>query len=158
MPHHALEITLTRPLTPVELHDAARTWPLAANHDATRLIALMSAKTPGRAARRLRRRLTDQLPIDVITTHYPDASGQVLLNIAFPPATRTALKTAADRAGQSPERFVQLTLRRALAQHASQEADRLDQAVRHLLAHTAAPHLLSAVGRALTQTPGAPQP
>ncbi|WP_406349789.1 hypothetical protein [Streptomyces sp. NBC_00658] len=157
MPHHALEITLTRPLTPVELHHASRTWPLAANHDATRLIALMSAKTPDRAARRLRHRLNERLPIDVITTHYPDASGQVLLNIVFPPATRTALTAAANSAGQSPERFLQLALHRALAQHASQEADRLDQAVRHLLAHTTAAHLLSAVGRALTQTPGAPQ-
>ncbi|MEV7346280.1 hypothetical protein [Streptomyces sp. NPDC093544] len=156
MPHHALEITLTRPLTLAELHHAARTWPLAANHDATRLIALQSAKTPGRAAHRLRRRLNKRLPIDVITTHYPDASGQILLSLVFPPATRTALNTAADRAGQSPERFVQLTLRRALAQHASQESDRLDQAVRHLLAHTTATHLLPAVGRALTQTPGAP--
>lgn len=46
MPHHALEIVLTRPLCPAALLRAARVLPLAANHDATRLMALVSAKTP----------------------------------------------------------------------------------------------------------------
>jgi hypothetical protein len=155
MPHHALEITLTRPLKATELRRTAHAWPLAANHDATRLMALMSAKTPERAARRLRHRLADRLPVDVITTHYPDANGQILLNIAFTPETYTALKTRARTTGLPPERFVQLALGRALAEHADQEADRLDRAVHELLAHTTPAHLLSAVGHALTRTPGA---
>lgn len=46
MPHHALEITLTSPLSPAALHRAARVLPLAANHDSTRLMALVSAKPP----------------------------------------------------------------------------------------------------------------
>ncbi|GHH30418.1 hypothetical protein [Streptomyces lanatus] len=158
MPHHALEITLTRPLTPAELHHAARAWPLAANHDATRLMALTGGKTPERAAHRLRRRLTAQLPIDVITTHYPDAHGKVLLNVAFPPAIHTALKQNARRAGLTPERYVRQVLHRALAEHADQEADRLDDAVRQLLAHTTPGHLLSAVGHALTRLPESPNP
>ncbi|MFJ8608059.1 hypothetical protein ACIRH0_12770 [Streptomyces sp. NPDC093675] len=158
MPHHALEFALTRPLTTDELHCAARTWPLAANHDATRLMALMSAKTPGRAAHRLRSRLGTRLPIDVITTHYPDANGQVLLNLAFPPATRTALKSAARHAGRTPERFIEVAVRQALAQHIDQDADRLERAVRHLLAHTTPGQLLSAVGHALTRLPEGPTP
>ncbi|MEU1596003.1 hypothetical protein ABZ468_24885 [Streptomyces sp. NPDC005708] len=158
MPHHALEIALTRPLTTDELHHAARTWPLAANDDATRLMALMGAKTPDRAAHRLRRRLSTQLPLDVITTHYPDASGQILLNVAFPPATRDALKAAARSAGQTPERFVELTLHRALAEHADQEAERLDRELRRLLEHTTPAHLLSAVGHALSRLPERPAP
>jgi hypothetical protein len=156
MPHHALEIALTRPLTTDELHHAARTWPLAANRDATRLMALMNAKTPDRAAHRLRRRLSTQLPIDVITTHYPDASGQILLNVAFPPATRTVLKAAARSTGQTPERFVELALRRALAAQADQEAERFDRELRRLLAHTTPAHLLSAVGHVLTRLPERP--
>ncbi|MCW8121838.1 hypothetical protein [Streptomyces anthocyanicus] len=155
MPHHALEILLTRPLAPAELRDATRVLPLAANHDTTRLMALVRAKTPGRAAHRLRQRLTAQLPVDVITTHYPDTDGQVLLNLAFPPARHAAIHQAAHETGQSPELFVKLALHRALAQHASDEADRLDQAVQHLLAGTTAAHLLAAVGHALTRTPGA---
>ncbi|MBB4796187.1 hypothetical protein BJY54_006891 [Streptomyces nodosus] len=153
MPHHALEIMLTRPLTPSELCRAACAWPLVANHDATRLMALVSAKTPDRAARRLRRRLHTQVPIDVITTHYPDVSGQILLNVALLLATRTLLTAAAHRAQQKPERFLELDVLRALAKHADQEADRLDQAVRHLLAHATPAHLLSTVGHALTWLP-----
>jgi hypothetical protein len=154
MPHHALDITLTRPLTPAELQQAARTMPLAANHDATHLMAVLPAKTSGKALNRLRHRMGGRLPIDVITTHYPDSSGQILLNVAFPPAAHTALRAAAGRMGQPPRCFMQLALHRALARHATDEADRLDQAVQHLLADTTASHLLAAIGRVLTRTPG----
>ncbi|MEU1320782.1 hypothetical protein ABZ405_37775 [Streptomyces tibetensis] len=158
MPHHALEITLTRPLSAAELRHAAQAWPLAANHNATRLMVLVGAKTPERAAHRLRRRLTARLPIDVITTHYPDAHGQVLLNLAFPPAVHTALAREARHAGLTPERFVREALQRALAANADQEAERLDHAVRHLLARTTPAHLLSAVGHALTHPLEGPIP
>ncbi|AVV46759.1 hypothetical protein C6376_40925 [Streptomyces sp. P3] len=158
MPHHALEITLTRPLSPTALHRAARVLPLAANHDATRLMALMPAKTPSRALHRLRHRLEARLPIDVITTHYPDTDHTVLLNVAFPPAVHAALKTQAQHAAQTPERFLELAVRRDLAQHADQETDRLDRAVRRLLAHTNPAYLLSAVGQALTRLPESPAP
>ena len=157
MPHHALDITLTRPLTPAELHRATRTMPLAANHDATHLMAVVGARTPGKALKRLRRQMGGRLPIDVITTHYPDSSGRILLNVAFAPAAHAALRAVADRAGQPPGRFVQLALHRALARHASDEADRLDHAVQHLLAGSTASHLLTALGRALTRTPGVTQ-
>ncbi|MGY3206296.1 hypothetical protein [Streptomyces sp. TE5632] len=156
MPHHALEITLTRPLSPAELDAACRRTPLAANYDTTRLMALVPAKTPDRAAHRLRRRLENRLPIDVITTHYPDANGKILLNLALPPAAHAALTAAARCAGQSRERFVELAVHRALAEHADQEAGHLDRAVRRLLAHTTPAHLLSAVGHALTRLPEEP--
>lgn len=158
MPHHALEIVLTRALSPGALHRAARVLPLAANHDATRLMALVPAKTPHRAARRLRHQLGARLPIDVITTHYPDTDNTVLLNVGFAPTTHALLKAAARRAQQTPERFVELALHRALAEHADQETDRLDRAVRQLLAHTTPAHLLSAVGHALTRLPERPTP
>lgn len=158
MPHHALEIILTRPLSPAALHRAARRLPLAANHDVTRLMALVPARTPHRAARRLRHRLAEQLPIDVITTHYPDTDNKVLLNVTFPPAVHAALTAEARREGQSPERMVELAVHRALAEHADQETDRLDQAVRKLLAHTTPAYLLSAVGHVLTRFPESPTP
>ncbi|MFD8717802.1 hypothetical protein ME763_37785 (plasmid) [Streptomyces murinus] len=155
MPHHALEVVLTRPVSSAELREAVRVLPLATNHDTTRLMTLVRAKTPGRAAHRLRQRLAARLPVDVITTHYPDAAGQVLLNLAFPPAVHATIRQAAHEAGQSPELFVKLALHRALAQHASDEAHRLDRAVQQLLADTTAAHLLAAVGHVLTRTPGA---
>lgn len=158
MPHHALEITLTRPLSPAELHTAARVLPLAANNDATRLMALVRARTPGRAAHHLRHRLGPRLPVDVITTHYPDTVGQILLNVAFPPDVHAAIRHSAGQTGQSPGLFLKLALDRALARHASEEADRLDRAVGELLAHTTSAHLLTALGRALSRHPGVPQP
>ncbi|MFJ9011507.1 hypothetical protein [Streptomyces canus] len=158
VPHHALEITLTRPLSTSTLRRAARELPLAANHDATRLMALVPAKTPHRAAHRLRHRLGARLPIDVITTHYPDADHTVLLNVAFPPATYAALTAAAHRAHQSLERHVEGALHRALAEHADRETDRLDRAVRELLAHTTPAYLISAVGHVLTRLPERPTP
>ncbi|GAA3311921.1 hypothetical protein GCM10020295_82740 [Streptomyces cinereospinus] len=103
MPHHALEILLTRPLVPAEFRDAARVLPLATNHDTTRLMTLVRAKTPGRAAHRLRQHLATRLPVDVITTHYPDAAGQVLLNLAFPPTVHATIRHAAHETGQSPD-------------------------------------------------------
>ncbi|MFE6904052.1 hypothetical protein ACFVFJ_45865 [Streptomyces sp. NPDC057717] len=153
--HHAVEISLTSPATHAELAHAARTLPLAANHDATRLMAVVHAKTPGRALHRVRRRLREALPLDAITTHYPDSSGHVLLNITLPPHADTAIRRAAASAGQKPRPFVQLALHRALAQHIEEEADLLDGAVQRLLATTAS-QLLTAVGRALTPTTGAP--
>ncbi|MGI5461208.1 hypothetical protein ACQEWB_50305 [Streptomyces sp. CA-249302] len=151
VPHHALEIILTRPLAANALHRATRALPLAANHDATRLTALVEAKTAHRAARRLRHQVGARLPIDVITTHYPGTDHKVLLNIAFAPAAHAVLTAGARRARQRPERFVELALRRALAEHADQEIDRLEQAVRELLTQTTPACLLSAVGHALTR-------
>ncbi|MER5959433.1 hypothetical protein [Streptomyces sp. NPDC001893] len=152
--HHAVEISLTSPATHAELAHAARTLPLAANHDATRLMAVVHAKTPGRALHRVRRRLREALPLDAITTHYPDSSGHVLLNITLPPHADTAIRRAAASAGQKPRPFVQLALHQALAQNIEEEAALLDGAVQRLLATTAS-QLLAAVGRALTPTPGA---
>ncbi|MET8813537.1 hypothetical protein ABZW47_16175 [Streptomyces sp. NPDC004549] len=151
VPHHALEIILTRPLTANALGRAARALPLAADHDATRLTALVQAKTAHRAVRRLRHQVGSQLPIDVITTHYPDTDHKVLLNVAFGPAVHAVLTAGARCARQTPERFVELALHRALAEHADQEIAHLDHAVGELLTHTTPAYLLSTVGHALTR-------
>ncbi|MFD7817637.1 hypothetical protein ACFV6E_32660 [Streptomyces sp. NPDC059785] len=158
VPHYALEVSLTRPLSPQALHRAAGRLPLAANHDATRLMTLMPAKSPHRAAQKLRHRLGHRLPVDVITTHYPDADHHVLLNVAFPPAARAALEDGARRAHQSPERFTELALHRALVQHADEEADRIDRQVQRLLETTTPACLLAAVGHALTRLSGRSTP
>lgn len=155
MPHHALDVTLTRPLTPAELHQAARTMPLAANHAATRLLAVVRAKTPDKAFNRLRHQMGGRLPIDVITTHYPDPRGQILLNVAFPPTAHADLEAATEHTGKPLHLFVQGAVHRALAQHADEEADRLDRALQHLLTGTTPPHLLAALGRTLARTCGA---
>ncbi|MGX5207119.1 hypothetical protein ACWKT3_00085 [Streptomyces violaceus] len=50
---------------------------------------------------------------------------------------------------------MELAVHRALAEHASAEADRLDRALQDLLAHTTPAHLIAAVGHALTRISGA---
>lgn len=155
MPHHPLDITLTRALTPAELHRAADTMPLAANHDTTLLLTLIRAKTPAKGLNRLRHQIGGRLPIDVITTHYPDRHRQILLNVTFSSAAYSALEAAAAHVGRPSHLFVQEAVRRALARHAAGEADRLDRALQHLLASTTPPYLLAALRRSLTHTTGA---
>ncbi|MGW6523990.1 hypothetical protein [Streptomyces sp. NPDC054962] len=154
MPHHALDITLTRAITPAELLRAARTTSLAANHDGTRLLAVVQAKTPGKAFHRLRRQVSGLIPIDVITTHYPDSSGQILLNVTFPPSAHTALASAAAHAAQPLHQYVHEAVSQAMTRHARAEADRLEAAMHNLLAGTAPAHLLTALGRALAHDLG----
>ncbi|MFD4998716.1 hypothetical protein [Streptomyces buecherae] len=151
---HALEITLTRPLTPAELTHAAHAWPLAADRTRRHLVTVCRANTPGRAARRLRRHLDTHLPIDVITTHYPDVHGQLLLNVDLPPSVHATLCADARRAGHAPGHHLQLALHRALAAHAHQEDRRVETAVRQLLDGTTPARILAAVAHALTPPQG----
>ncbi|MFM9552639.1 hypothetical protein ACKI19_10120 [Streptomyces caniscabiei] len=115
--HHAIEITLTRPASDCELRRARRVVALASNNDRTRLLTLQRAKTPGRALRALRRRLDAVLPIDVLTTHYPDRQGCVLLNFALSHPARTTIRQAAEACGQRPRDFLKQTVIDAVAQH-----------------------------------------
>ncbi|WP_351237434.1 hypothetical protein [Streptomyces sp. NPDC002133] len=150
MPHHALEITLTRPATPGELERANRLMPLGANHDHTRLTALPQAKTPRRALTRLRHAFDDVLPVDIITTHYPDVHGKITLNVAFTPAANAAVHRAAAAYSQDIEEFVEQAVTDALARTDRQQTERLNQAVQALLAATTRERLLTAVAHALT--------
>ncbi|MEW2084966.1 hypothetical protein [Streptomyces sp. NPDC005283] len=153
MPHHALEITLTRPATQAELARAVRIMPLAANHNATRLMTVMKAKNPDRALSRAHHRLKELLPLDVLATHYPAPDGHVLLTPAFSPTADAFIRRAAEQMGQPPRIFLEQTIHHALARHARQEAQRLDRALQFLLAHTTPDQLLAAVGRTLTHAP-----
>ncbi|NUK06841.1 hypothetical protein HRW23_08700 [Streptomyces lunaelactis] len=123
--HHAIEITLTRPATGCELRLARRAVPLGTNTARTRLLALQRAKTPGRALRVLRHRLDALLPIDVLTTHYPDRQGCVLLNFALSHTARTAIRHAAAARSQRPRDFLSQTVTDAVALHKEERARRL---------------------------------
>ncbi|MFF8536942.1 hypothetical protein ACF07B_34110 [Streptomyces sp. NPDC015532] len=132
--HHAIEITLSRPATHCELRRACRAVPLGANTDHTRLLALQRAKTPGRALRTLRNRLDALLPIDVLTTHYPDRQGCVLLNVAFSRAVHTAVRQAAAARGQRPRDFLRKTVTADVVQHHEERARHLTNQLEGLLA------------------------
>ena len=148
-PHHAIEVNLTRPATTAELHRACRTVPLAANAERTRLMAMQRAKSPGRALRQLRRRLDALLPIDVLTTHYPDHRGQVRLNVAFSHAAHTAIRRAAATRGQRPQDFLSQSVTAAVARHERERAQRLTAQLEGLLAHHTAEEVLACTASTL---------
>jgi hypothetical protein len=151
MSHHALEITLTRPVTDAELTRASGNMPLATSHDGTRLMALSEARDAEQALHRLHNQMQDLLPIDVMTTHYPAADGSVLLSIAFTDEQDTGIRRVAEHAGQTLSTYVENAIRHHLRRHAQQEAAHLDYLLQTLLKRATAPQLLAAVGRALTR-------
>ncbi|MCX5059655.1 hypothetical protein OOK12_21985 [Streptomyces sp. NBC_00452] len=132
--HHAIEILLTRPATNGELHRARRSVPLAVTADRTRLMVVHPAKTPGRALRSLRRRLHHLLPVDALTTHYPDQHGQVLLNLEFSRTARAAIRQAATARGQRPGDFVARSMTAALERNERERSRQLTAQLEVLLA------------------------
>ncbi|WP_198655607.1 hypothetical protein [Streptomyces geranii] len=148
-PHHAIEIALTRPATTAELHRARRTVALAANAERTRLMAVQQASSPGRALHRLRHQLNALLPIDVLTTHYPDHRGQVRLNVAFSHSARTAIHQAAAARGQRPQDFLSQSVTAAVTRHKRERAQRLTAQLERLLAHHTAEEVLACTASTL---------
>lgn len=147
--HHVIEITLTRPATAAELHRARRAVPLAANAERTRLMAVQRAKNPSRALRTLRHQLDALLPIDVLTTHYPDQHGQIRLNLTLSHAAHTAVRRAAATRGQRPQDFLGQSVTAALARHERQRAQRLTTHLEGMQAHYSAEEVLLSAASAL---------
>lgn len=144
--HHAVEIALTRPATDDELCRARRVVALASDTSRTRLLALQRAKTPGRALRALRHRLDAVLPIDVLTTHYPDRQGRVMMNVALSPTARTTVRRTAAACGQRPRDFLRQVVTDAVARHSEERARHLEEL---LAEHTPEELLLCAVSALL---------
>ncbi|MEU9575587.1 hypothetical protein AB0D62_38340 [Streptomyces massasporeus] len=146
-PHHAVEITLTRPVTPGELRRESGGVLLAANADRTRLMALHSARHPGGALHALRRRLGARLPIDVLSTNYPDRHGQVVLNIALSHAADQALRQDAATVGQRPQEVLRQRVSAGVARDRQERARRLEERLESLLVrHTPEEVLACAAG------------
>ncbi|MGW1002053.1 hypothetical protein [Streptomyces sp. NPDC002520] len=134
-PLRAVEITLTRPATHSELRHARESVRLAANADRARLMAVQGARSAGGALHVLRRRLGTRLPIDIMTTHYPDRRGQVLINIALSHRTDAVLRRAAAARGQRPQDVLGQCVTSDLARHEQERARRLEDRFESLLAH-----------------------
>ncbi|MEU0107607.1 hypothetical protein ABZ313_19870 [Streptomyces sp. NPDC006251] len=148
--HYAVEISLTRPVSSAELHLASRRVPLAANSDRTRLMTVYNDKSSSRALHQLRRRLETSLPLDVLTTHYPDQDGHILLNVVLGRCADAEIRRAAAASGRCPRDVLGERITASLAQHQRQRRHRLKSQIQHLLTdHTpeevvayAASHLL----------------
>lgn len=154
MPFHAIDVALTRPCTRAELDRAAKasSLPLAADADSRHLMAVVRAKTPAKALRHTRRLLGPQLPIDVITSHYPDASGHVLLNVDIPDDTYRHLQRTARHHHRSPAAQLRDAVLQELAHAERDQARMLDAALGNLLARSTPHQLLAATARTLDRT------
>ncbi|MDH6629891.1 hypothetical protein M2271_007740 [Streptomyces sp. LBL] len=153
MAHHAVEIILTRPITPGELRRACRSVPVATNADRTRLMAVHGARSRGGALHTLRRRLDALLPIDVLTTHYPDRRGRVMLNVALPHTADQALRQAAAATGQRPQDVLRRRVSEALARDEQDRARLLTTRLEGLLAHHTPEKVLTSVASLLHSRP-----
>ncbi|MFF8996229.1 hypothetical protein ACF09H_41180 [Streptomyces sp. NPDC014983] len=157
-PCHAVDIILTRPATHSELRQASHRVQLAADADRTRLTAVQPARSAGRALHLLRRRLGTHLPIDVLTTHYPDRHGQVLLNVALGRVAHQSLRRSAQALGQRPQDVLRQRLLAALAREEQQRARHLDDRLEDLLADHTPNEVLTRLARRVlaVSTPGHP--
>ncbi|WEH20065.1 hypothetical protein PYR72_00185 [Streptomyces sp. VNUA24] len=151
MRHQAVEILLTRPLSPKELKRAGRNVPLAVNADRTRLMALQRAHGPGNALHTLRRRLDSRLPVDVLSTHYADRDGQVWLNLAFSRSDMAAIRRMAAARGQRPAEFLSLRVTAAVAARERDRLHALERRLEVLLADHTLEEVLACAGRALSR-------
>ncbi|MFL1897605.1 hypothetical protein ACJWDR_44735 [Streptomyces tauricus] len=131
-PCHAVEIRLTRPADPSELR-YVRSSRLAVNADRTRLMAVQRAPSPGTALHLLRRQLGSRLPVDVLSTHYPDQHGQVLLNVALDRTAGRALRRDAAARGQHPGDVLRQHVTISLAREEERRARRLKERLAPLL-------------------------
>ncbi|MFF7392988.1 hypothetical protein ACFZAE_31680 [Streptomyces scabiei] len=147
---HAVEIVLTRPATVRELHQARHRVTFAANADRTRLMTVHRGKSPGRALHRLRRRPDTVLPIDVLTTHYPDRQGHVLLNVALSRRADAQIREEAAAIGQRAGDVLAERITAYLAHEQRQRRHRLESQIQRLLTHHTLEEVLGcAAGRLL---------
>jgi hypothetical protein len=146
---HAVEVIVTRSATHRELHRACRVVPLAANADRTRLMTTRRAKSPGQALRSLRRELDRLLPVDVLTTHYSDRSGRVLLNLVLPRATCSVVRRDAAAQGQKPGDFLARAVVAALERDERNRSWQLAAQFESLLVHHAPEDVLTCAARAV---------
>ncbi|MGW2724244.1 hypothetical protein [Streptomyces sp. NPDC001492] len=146
---HAVEIVLTRPATVRKVHQARHRVTFAANADRTRLMTLQRGRSAGRALHRLRRRLDTVLPIDVLTTHYPDRQGHVL-NVALSRRADAQIREEAAALGQRAGDVLAERITAYLAHEQRQRRHRLESQIPRLLTHHPLEEVLAcAAGRLL---------
>ncbi|MGY1584721.1 hypothetical protein [Streptomyces sp. MN13] len=155
---YAVEISLTKPATARELDRARHRLRFAANADRTRLMTVQSDTSPSRALHRLRRRLDTLVPIDVLSTHYPDRHGRVLLNVELGRDTDTAIHREAASSGRRPQDVLGERITTALIRERRERRHRLESQLSALLAEHTPADLLVCVATLLAKAPDCVNP
>lgn len=132
---HAIEITLTRSVGSLELAAAQHRsrLALAASADGTRLAVLVTAKDERGAVRKIRKRLQNTLPVDVLCTLFPAPDGTCLMSIPLTHDTQERLRRHAAAAGKSPEQYLRDAVLQALARERSTRQEQLECSLGRLL-------------------------
>lgn len=135
MPLHAIEILLTRTVRGVELKAAQRIsrMPMASSHDGKSITVLVSARNEDQAIKKVWRRLEDSLPIDVLCTLFPGSDGMLQMSIPFAPGVKRRIRSWAQAAGKSPEKFLSDAIKEALARDRSTKSAGQECALSFLL-------------------------
>ncbi|MFC9629047.1 hypothetical protein ACFTY8_07085 [Streptomyces mirabilis] len=149
--HYAVEISLPRPASALELHWARHGVTFAANADRTRLMTVQRGNSPGHALHRLRRQLDTVLPIDVLTTHYPDRQGRVLLNVVLSRRADAQFRRAAAASGQRPRDILGERITASLTREQHQRRHRLEAQLQRLLTHNTPEEVLACAADRLLQ-------
>ncbi|MER5432877.1 hypothetical protein [Streptomyces sp. NPDC002588] len=150
---YAIEILLTRPASVRELHRARHRATFATSADRTRLMTVESGKSPGRALHRLRRRLDTVLPIDVLSTHYPDREGRVLLNVVLSRRADACIRREAAARDRRPRDVLGERITARLACEQRQRRQRLDSQLQRLLTDHTPEEILACVAGLLQAEP-----
>lgn len=148
---YAVEIVLTRPATTRELQQACHRVTFAANADRTRLMTVQRGKSPGRALHRLRRHLDTVLPIDVLTTHFPDRRGQVLLNVVLSRRAHVQIRREAAALGRRAGDVLDERIAADLAAEQHRRRHRLESQMQRLLIHHTPQEILACAAGHLPQ-------
>lgn len=155
---YAVEISLTRPASARELDRARHRVRFAANADRTRLMTVQSGRSPGRALHRLRRRLDTVVPIDVLSTHYPDRRGRVLLNVALDRDTEAAIRREAAASGRRPRNVLGERITTALTREHRERLHHFESQLRGLLTEHTPRDVLACAAALLAKAPDCVSP
>jgi hypothetical protein len=155
---YAVEISLTRPAYAWELDRARRRVRFAASADRTRLMTVQSDTSPGRALHRLRRQLDSVVPIDVLSTHYPDRHGRVLLNVELGRHADAAIRREAAASGRRPRDVLGARITTALARERREQCHRLEAQLSGLLVEHTPEDVLACVAVLLAKAPDCVSP
>ncbi|MFE0739110.1 hypothetical protein [Streptomyces sp. NPDC058855] len=150
---HAIEISLTRSISALELRAAQQESALlmAAADDRKRLVVLVSAKNEGGAIRKIWKRLEEVLPIDVLCSLFPGPDGKYLMSIPMSDEVHEWIRNCAAAEQKTPEEYLQEAIVQALARDRSTRRAQLTCRLNGLLRTYSAEEVAGAAARRIEQ-------
>jgi hypothetical protein len=152
VPLYAIEIHLTRPARRVELRAAVRSsrMKLAPTEGLDRIAVLVTAEDERGAIRNVWDRLENVIPIDVLTSVFPNSDGKYTLSFPLPTDALRHISARAAAAGCTPEKLIQDAIAEALARDRTSRRSHLDSRLNELLRDFAPADVVDAIALKLS--------